>query len=56
MVTLYYKINAWATFAFEQSQYKTLATPDVGALYTIAGKPSNSWKDNRTEFGPIFRF
>ncbi len=55
-VTLYYKLNSWATFAFEQSQYKTLATPDVGGLYTIAGKPSNSWKDNRTEFGPIFSF
>jgi hypothetical protein len=54
--TVYYKLNSWITFAFEQYQYTTRATPDVGALYTIAGKPSNSWKDLRLEFGPTFSF
>jgi len=54
--TIYYKLNAWATFALEQSQYQTTLTPDIGPAYTIAGQPSNKWKDNRTEFGPIFSF
>lgn len=55
-VTLYYKMNNWATFAFEQSQYQTTLTPEVGPLYTIAGTPATKWKDQRTEFGPIFTF
>jgi hypothetical protein len=54
--TLYYKLNAWTTFAFEESQYQTTNTPDRGSLYVIAGQPSNKWKDNRSEFGPIFTF
>ena len=54
--TLYYKINQWATFAFEQSQYQTTLTPDVGPLYTIAGTPATKWKDQRTEIGPVFTF
>jgi len=54
--TLYYKINQWATFAFEQSQYQTTLTPEVGPLYTIAGTPATRWKDQRTEIGPIFTF
>jgi len=54
--TIYYKINNWATFAFEQSQYQTSLTPEVGPLYTIAGTPATKWKDQRTEFGPIFSF
>lgn len=52
--TLYYKVNPYVTFGFEQSQYATRLI--TGANYTIAGKPSNEWKDNRTEFGPIFTF
>jgi hypothetical protein len=53
--TLYYKVNNWATFGFEQSIY---ATRGVGhsLLYAIAGIPSNEWQDHRTEFGPIFTF
>jgi hypothetical protein len=27
--TLYYKLNAWTTFAFEQSQYQTTLLPDL---------------------------
>jgi hypothetical protein len=54
--TLYYKVNNWATFALEQSQYQTTLTPEVGPLYTIAGTPATKWKDQRTEFGPIFTF
>ena len=54
--TLYYKLNNWATFAFEQSQYQTTLLPEVGAAYVIAGQPATKWKDQRTEFGPIFSF
>ena len=52
--TLYYKFNPYVTFGFEQSLYSTRLIS--GANYTIAGQPSNEWKDNRTEFGPIFTF
>lgn len=55
-VSLYYKLNQWATFAFEQSRYGTRMLPEVGPLYDIAGKPSREWQDQRTEFGPIFSF
>ncbi|HTW30156.1 MAG TPA: hypothetical protein VMD76_00660 [Candidatus Sulfotelmatobacter sp.] len=54
--TLYYKLNNWATFAFEQSQYQTTLLPEIGAAYNIAGTPATKWKDQRTEFGPIFTF
>jgi hypothetical protein len=53
--TLYYKINNWATFGFEQSIYATRAIDHIN-LYTIAGAPSNEWQDHRTEAGPIFTF
>jgi len=52
--TLYYKLNPYITFGFEQSIYATRLVP--GATYTIAGQPSNEWQDHRTEFGPIFTF
>ncbi len=55
-ITLYYKLNPWTTFAFEQSRYGTRMLPEVGPLYEIAGKPSRVWQDQRTEFGPIFTF
>jgi hypothetical protein len=53
--TLYYKINSWASFAFEQSVYATRLENHL-ALYEIAGHASNEWQDHRTEFGPIFTF
>jgi hypothetical protein len=55
IATLYYKLNTWASFAFEQSVYAT-RLEDHLTLYTIAGQPSNEWQDHRTEFGPIFTF
>ncbi|HKN16929.1 MAG TPA: hypothetical protein VJX47_08305 [Candidatus Sulfotelmatobacter sp.] len=57
--TLYYKLNPYVTFAFEQSQYQTTLLPDltnIGVTYSIAGHAANKWKDQRTEFGPIFTF
>jgi hypothetical protein len=53
--TLYYKLNNWCQFAFEQSVYATRGL-DHATIYTIAGQPSNEWQDHRTEFGPIFTF
>jgi hypothetical protein len=53
--TLYYKVNNWATFGFEQSIYATRLLDHLN-LYTIAGTPSNEWQDHRTEMGPIFTF
>jgi len=52
--TLYYKVNPYVTFGFEESIYATRLIS--GANYTIAGQPSNQWADHRTEFGPIFTF
>jgi hypothetical protein len=52
--TLYYKVNPWCTFGFEQSIYASRLAP--GLNYTIAGYPSNEWQDHRTEFGPVFTF
>jgi len=55
IATLYYKINTWASFAFEQSVYATRLEDHI-TLYTIAGHSSNEWQDHRSEFGPIFTF
>lgn len=52
--TLYYKVNPYVTFGFEQSVYGTRLQP--GADYTIAGHLDNLWQDHRSEFGPIFTF
>lgn len=52
--TLYYKLNPYITFGFEQSLYATRLKNGVD--YTIAGNPSNEWQDHRTKFGPIFTF
>jgi len=54
--TLYYKLNPWVTFAFEQSRYAAHILPEVPPLYDIAGKQSHVWQNQRTEFGPIFTF
>jgi hypothetical protein len=54
--TLYYKVNPWCSFGFEQSIYATRLNAASGAAYTIAGTPSNEWQDHRTEFGPVFTF
>jgi hypothetical protein len=55
VATLYYKVNPWCQFGFEQSIYATRMLDGL-PVYTIAGKPSNEWQDHRTEFGPIFTF
>ncbi len=56
--TLFYKLNNFVQFGFEESQYQSYALPnDMGICTTkIAGKPSCTSTDWRTEFGPIFTF
>jgi len=55
--TLYYKLNNWVTFAFEQSLYETDAVPGpTGELPLFRGIPSRTWHDLRSEGGTIFTF
>jgi hypothetical protein len=54
---LYYKLNNWVTFGFEQSLFETKAVPgSTGELPLFRGIPSRTWRDLRSEFGPIFTF
>ena len=60
-VTLYYKFNRWCTFGFEHSNYATRLLDGVpgyvvGTSANGTPKTSNEWKDQRTEFGPVFTF
>jgi hypothetical protein len=56
--TLYYKLNNWVTFAFEQSLWQTNAIPGTTApfLPLFNGAPARVWRDLRTEGGTIFTF
>ena len=58
--TLFYKLNNWCTFAYEQSLYSSYSLPNAEGVYTagtsVRGVPSRTWKDLRMEFGPVFTF
>jgi len=56
--TLYYKLNRWVTFAFEESLYQTYAAEGTAApfLPLFNGVPSRAWRDLRSEGGTIFNF
>ncbi len=56
--TVFYKFNNWLQFGFEEGQYQSTALPNnVGVCTTkVAGKPTCTWTDWRTEFGPVFSF
>lgn len=56
--TVYYKLNQWCTFAYEQSLYTTISVPNdtTGEYLKVGGKQSREWNDRREEFGPIFTF
>jgi hypothetical protein len=57
MGALYYKLNNWVTFAYEQSYFQTHALPgSTGLLPLFSGVPSRIWRDLRYEAGPIFTF
>ena len=57
-VTIFYKMNNWVQFGFEESHYQSQALPDTKGVCTtkVAGLPSCNWVDWRSEFGPIFTF
>ncbi|MBO0723167.1 MAG: hypothetical protein J2P41_20255, partial [Blastocatellia bacterium] len=55
--TLYYKLNNWLTFSYEQSLYRTRAIDTPGIAYPVyRGIPSREWHDLRSEFATIFNF
>lgn len=56
--TVYYKLNNWVTFAFEQSLYETygMILPTTGNFPLVNGVPSRIWRDLRSEGGTIFTF
>lgn len=56
--TIYYKLNNWVTFSFEQSLYETYALPNAAGLFPqlVNGMQSRVWRDLRSEGGTIFTF
>jgi hypothetical protein len=58
--SLFYRINTWCTFGYEQSLYSSYALPNSSGVFTantsVAGVPGRTWRDLREEFGPIFTF
>ena len=57
-VTVFYKLNNYVQFGFEQSAYHGLALADGEGKCTtkVAGVGTCSVTDWRTEFGPVFTF
>ena len=57
-VTVFYKMNPWVQFGFEESHYASYALPDTKGICTtkIAGLPNCTSIDWRSEFGPVFTF
>jgi len=57
-LTVFYKLNNYVQFGFEESLYQGLALPnDIGICTTkVAGLPTCTSNDWRTEFGPVFSF
>ncbi|HTZ99771.1 MAG TPA: hypothetical protein VMB02_05530 [Candidatus Aquilonibacter sp.] len=54
--TIYYKLNNWLTFGYEQSLYRTRADTAASGLPIFTGQPAHEWKDLRSEGGTIFTF
>ena len=61
-VTVFYKMNPWVQFGFEQSYYHGQGLPNSGKTCTtqtslkVGGVPTCYSTDWRTEFGPVFTF
>ena len=55
---MFYKMNPWVQFGFEESYYNSKALPDTKGVCTtkVAGLPNCTSIDWRTEFGPVFTF
>lgn len=54
--TIYYKLNNWVTFAFEESIYRTRANTAAPGFPLFEGVPQHEWRDLRAEGGTIFSF
>ncbi|HEY4930249.1 MAG TPA: hypothetical protein VII23_01650 [Terriglobales bacterium] len=57
-VTVFYKMNPWVQFGFEEGKYQGFALPNKAGICTtkVAGLPTCTSTDWRSEFGPIFTF
>ncbi len=57
-VTIFYKMNPWVQFGFEEGKYQGFALPDTKGVCTtkVAGVATCTSTDWRSEFGPIFTF
>ena len=57
-VTVFYKMNPWVQFGFEEGKYQGYALPNTKGVCTtkVAGLPTCTSTDWRSEFGPIFTF
>lgn len=57
-MTVFYKLNNYIQFGFEESKYQGHALPNTTGICTtkVAGTPTCTSTDWRTEFGPIFSF
>jgi hypothetical protein len=57
-VTVFYKMNPWVQFGFEESYYHSQALANTSGICTtkVAGLPTCTSTDWRTEFGPVFTF
>jgi hypothetical protein len=56
MASLQYKLNAFVTFAYELSNFRTRAANNSGALPLFRGIPSRETHNVRSEFATIFNF
>ncbi len=56
MANLQYKLNAFVTFAYELSNFRTRAANNAGALPLFRGIPSRETHNIRSEFATIFNF
>lgn len=54
--SLQYKLNAFVTFAYELSYFRTRAANNAGALPLFRGIPSRETHNVRSEFATIFSF
>jgi hypothetical protein len=54
--TVYYKLNKWVAFAYEQSLYRTRPNTEASGYPLFMGEPQHEWKDIRSEGGTIFSF
>jgi len=61
-VTIFYKMNPWVQFGFEEGYYHGQGLPNQGKTCTtqtnlkVAGLPTCYSTDWRSEFGPVFTF